>query len=130
MAGTASVSELGRRTQLKEKPEGRDGVSGGRFTYPALIAAGSPLDDPGQRPVGDDQRQHVEVTRDLAERFNARDGPTFTVPEAAIATVGARVMDLQDPRRKMSKSELSPAGVILLLDDPADIERKIKRAVT
>ena len=130
MEATVSVGELRRMTQFKEKSEGQDFVSGALFTYPALMAADILLYDTDRVPVGDDQRQHVELTRDLAERFNARYGRTFTVPEAAIATVGARVMDLQDPRKKMSKSDQSPAGVILLLDDPADIERKIKRAVT
>jgi len=130
MECTASIGELRRMTQFKEKSEGQEFVSGGLFTYPALMAADILLYDADRVPVGDDQRQHVELARDLADRFNSRYGPTFTVPEAAIPTVGARIMDLQEPRRKMSKSQQSPAGTILLLDDPADIERKIKRAVT
>ena len=81
-------------------------------------------------PVGEDQRQHVELTRDLAERFNSRFGPTFTVPKAVVREAGARVMDLQDPTRKMSKSEDSPAGTILILEDLRAIEKKIGRAVT
>jgi tryptophanyl-tRNA synthetase len=94
------------------------------------MAADILLYDTDQVPVGDDQRQHVELTRDLAERFNARYGPTFVVPEATFPTAGARVMDLQDPTAKMSKSDDRAPGTILLLDDPKVIEKKIKRAVT
>jgi tryptophanyl-tRNA synthetase len=100
------------------------------LTYPVLQAADILLYDADRVPVGDDQRQHLELTRDLANRFNHRYGPTFTVPEAAIPRVGARVMDLQEPTRKMSKSVESPQGIIYILDDPADIEHKVKRAVT
>ncbi|MBW3547459.1 MAG: tryptophan--tRNA ligase [Actinobacteria bacterium] len=130
MECTASVGELRRMTQFKEKAGDQEFVSGGLFTYPALMAADILLYDTDRVPVGDDQRQHLELTRDLAGRFNTRFGETFVVPEAAILRVGARVMDLQDPTRKMSKSEDSPQGVILLLEDPSSIERKIRRAVT
>ncbi|MDP9019294.1 MAG: tryptophan--tRNA ligase [Actinomycetota bacterium] len=130
MECTASVGELRRMTQFKEKAGDQEFVSAGLFTYPTLMAADILLYDTERVPVGDDQRQHLELTRDLAGRFNARFGDTFVVPEAAIPRIGARVMDLQDPTRKMSKTEESPQGVILLLEDPAGIERKIRRAVT
>ncbi|MCU1353985.1 MAG: trpS, partial [Acidimicrobiales bacterium] len=130
MECTASFGELRRMTQFKDKSDKADFVSGGLFTYPALMAADILLYDTDQVPVGDDQRQHVELTRDLAERFNSRYGPTFVVPEATIPRSGARVMDLQDPTSKMSKSEDTAAGTILVLDEPKVVERKIKRAVT
>src|SRR5690606_15657665 len=94
------------------------------------MAADILLYDTDQVPVGDDQRQHVELARDLAERFNARYGPTFTVPAATFPAAGARIMDLQDPTSKMSKSDDRSPGTILVLEDPKSIERKIKRAVT
>src|SRR5207237_9724175 len=90
----------------------------GLFTYPVLMAADILLYDTDRVPVGEDQRQHLELTRDLAMRFNARYGETFVVPEAAVPRVGGRIKDLQDPTRKMSKSEDSPQGTILLLEDP------------
>ena len=127
---TAAYGELSRMTQFKDKSSRAGFVSGGLFTYPALMAADILLYDTDEVPVGDDQRQHVELTRDVAERFNARYGATFTVPTATFPTAGARVMDLQDPTSKMSKSAESDAGTILLLDDPKVIERKVKRAVT
>ncbi|MGH9185468.1 MAG: tryptophan--tRNA ligase [Acidimicrobiales bacterium] len=127
---TVSFGELRRMTQFKEKGDRADFVSAGLFTYPALQAADILLYDTGKVPVGDDQRQHLELTRDVAERFNSRFGATFVVPEHVIPKVGARVMDLQNPAAKMSKSADSPTGTVLVLDDPAAIERKIKRAVT
>jgi tryptophanyl-tRNA synthetase len=130
MECTASFGELSRMTQFKEKSDRQQFVSAGLFTYPALMAADILLYDTDRVPVGDDQRQHLELTRDVAERFNSRYGPTFTVPAADIPKVGARVMDLQEPSRKMSKSVESPQGTVLMLDDPAVIERKFKRAVT
>ena len=130
MECTASFGELSRMVQFKEKSERQQFISAGLFTYPALMAADILLYDTDRVPVGDDQRQHLELTRDVAERFNSRYGPTFTVPAADIARVGARVMDLQDPTRKMSKSIDSPQGTVLMLDEPAVIERKFKRAVT
>ena len=127
---TATFGELRRMTQFKEKGGGQESVRVGLLTYPVLQAADILLYDADRVPVGDDQRQHLELTRVLANRFNHRYGPTFTVPEAAIPPVGARVMDLQEPTRKMSKSVESPQGTIYVVDDPADIERKVKRAVT
>ena len=135
MECTASIGELRRMTQFKDKSEkaeegGGGFVSGGLLTYPALMAADILLYDTDEVPVGDDQRQHVELTRDLAIRFNSRYGDTFVVPKATVRPAGARVMDLQEPTRKMSKSEDSPAGTILLLEEPGAIAKKIKRAVT
>ena len=130
MECTAAFGELRRMTQFKDKSTGNDFVSAGLFTYPALQAADILLYDTNQVPVGEDQRQHIELTRDIAIRFNSRFGETFTVPEAVIPSSGARVMDLQHPEKKMSKSEDSPQGTILLLDPPDVIEKKIKRAVT
>jgi tryptophanyl-tRNA synthetase len=130
MECTASFGELSRMTQFKEKSDQQRFVSAALFTYPALMAADILLYDTDRVPVGDDQRQHLELTRDVAERFNSRYGDTFVVPEADIPKVGARVMDLQEPTRKMSKSIDSPQGTVLMLDDPATIEKKFKRAVT
>lgn len=127
---TASFGELQRMTQFKEKAAGREFVSAGLFTYPVLMAADILLYDVDRVPVGDDQRQHLELARDVAVRFNGRFGDTFVVPEAAIATVGARVKDLQNPLKKMSKTDESPQGTILLLEAPEIVARKIKRAVT
>jgi tryptophanyl-tRNA synthetase len=132
MECTVSFGELSRMTQFKDKVSKREGdfVSAGLFTYPALQAADILLYDADAVPVGEDQRQHVEITRDIAIRFNSRFGDTFVVPEVSVPKAGARVMDLQDPTAKMSKSAGSDAGSITLLDDPAAIERKFKRAVT
>jgi tryptophanyl-tRNA synthetase len=130
MECTAAFGELRRMTQFKDKSDGAEFVSGGLFTYPALMAADILLYDTDRVPVGDDQRQHLELTRDLAIRFNSRYGDTFVVPEAAIPRFGARVMDLQHPTRKMSKSDDSPQGTILVLDELASVAKKIKRAVT
>jgi tryptophanyl-tRNA synthetase len=117
-------------TQFKEKAGAQEFVSGALFTYPALMAADILLYDSDRVPVGDDQRQHLELARDLAERFNHRFGTTFIVPAAAIPRIGARIMDLQRPTSKMSKSALSPQGTVGVLEDPASIVRKIRRAVT
>lgn len=125
-----SYGELSRMTQFKSKADGRGFVPAGLFTYPALQAADILLYDAERVPVGDDQRQHLELARDAAIRFNGRFGQTFVVPEAAIPKVAARVMDLQDPTMKMSKSLSSPQGKIDLLDPPEELSRKIKRAVT
>ena len=127
---TASFGELSRMTQFKDKSKGAEFVSAGLYTYPTLMAADILLYDADKVPVGDDQRQHLELTRNLAERFNNRYGPTFVMPEAAIPPVGARVMDLQRPENKMSKSVESLSGSILILEDPASVSKKIKRAVT
>jgi tryptophanyl-tRNA synthetase len=127
----ASVGELRRMTQFKDKSRGgEESVRVGVFTYPVLQAADILLYDADRVPVGDDQRQHLELCRDLAVRFNHRYGETFVVPEAAVGGVGTRVMDLQNPDAKMSKSAESPKGVVMALDDPDTIRRKFRRAVT
>ena len=130
MECTVSFGELRRMTQFKDKSDKAEFVSAALFTYPALMAADILLYDTDRVPVGDDQRQHLELTRDVAIRFNSRYGDTFVVPEAAIPKAGARVMDLQQPSNKMSKSLDSPQGTIGVLDPLKDIEKKIKRAVT
>ena len=132
MECTVSFGELSRMTQYKDKSAKRDGdfISAGLFTYPALMAADILLYDADEVPVGDDQRQHVEITRDIAIRFNHRFGDTFVVPKAVHPKAGARVMDLQDPTSKMSKSATTDSGIIYMLDDNAVIEKKFKRAVT
>jgi tryptophanyl-tRNA synthetase len=125
-----TMGELRRMTQFKEKSEGNESVRVGLFTYPVLMAADILLYSADAVPVGDDQRQHLELTREVALRFNNRYGETFTVPEAAIAGTAARVMDLQHPERKMSKSVESPLGTIGLLDPPEEVTRKVRKAVT
>jgi len=132
MECTVSYGELSRMTQFKDKAAKReaDFVSAGLFTYPALQAADILLYDAQEVPVGDDQRQHIEITRDIAIRFNHRFGDTFALPKAVTPKAGARVMDLQNPSAKMSKSASGDAGLVYLLDEPAVIERKFKRAVT
>ncbi len=127
---TATWGELRRMTQFKDKGGGQESVSAGLFAYPVLQAADILLYDADRVPVGDDQRQHLELARNLALRFNHRYGETFVVPEAAVPPSGARVMDLQHPDLKMSKSSDSPQGTVLLSDSPEDIEHKVKRAVT
>jgi tryptophanyl-tRNA synthetase len=132
MECTVSFGELSRMTQFKDKSAKRetDFVSAGLFTYPALQAADILLYDAQEVPVGDDQRQHIEITRDIAIRFNHRFGDTFVLPKAVHPKAGARVMDLQDPTSKMSKSATAESGIIYLLDDNAAISKKFKRAVT
>lgn len=131
MECTASFGELSRMTQFKDKSERAEFISAGLFTYPALQAADILLYDTDVVPVGDDQRQHIELARDVAQRFNSRVGrDVLVVPKHVIPPVGARIMDLQEPGNKMSKSLESPQGTILVLDDPKAIEKKIKRAVT
>ncbi len=129
MECTVSFGELSRMTAFKDKSDRSEFISGGLFTYPALQAADILLYNTAMVPVGDDQRQHIEITRDIAERFNSRYGETFVVPEHVIGPVAARVMDLKRPERKMSKSEES-AGTVLVLDDLAVTAKKFKRAVT
>jgi tryptophanyl-tRNA synthetase len=126
----ASYGELSRMTQFKEKASRKEGYRVGLLTYPVLMAADILLYDAIEVPVGDDQRQHLELARNVAERFNARYGDTLTVPVGVQPAAAARVMDLQEPTRKMSKSISSPLGSILLLDEPGEIEKKIKKAVT
>ncbi len=127
---TATMGELGRMTQFKDKSRGQESVRVGLFTYPVLQAADILLYDAERVPVGEDQRQHLELARELAARFNHRYGQVFTVPEASVPRAGARVMDLQHPERKMSKSVDSPLGTVGMLEDPAEIEKKIRKAVT
>ncbi len=127
---TATMGELRRMTQFKDKSAGKDSVRVGLFTYPVLQAADILLYDAERVPVGDDQRQHLELTRQVAIRFNQRYGGALVVPEASIPTSGARVMDLQHPGNKMSKSVDSPLGTILMLDSPEEIRRKVRKAVT
>ncbi|MBM3717880.1 MAG: tryptophan--tRNA ligase [Actinobacteria bacterium] len=132
MECTVSYGELSRMTQFKEKAAKRevDFVAAGLFTYPALQAADILLYDADEVPVGEDQRQHVEITRDIAIRFNHRFGDTFRIPRAVHPRAGARVMDLQEPTSKMSKTTSADTGIVFLLDDDATIARKFKRAVT
>lgn len=132
MECTASYGELSRMTQFKDKTSSRDGqfISAGLFTYPALQAADILLYDTNEVPVGDDQKQHIELTRNIAIRFNHRFGETFVVPDAVTPPVGGRVMDLQEPTSKMSKSSPSQNGCVMLLDEPKTILKKFKRAVT
>ena len=127
----AAMGELRRMTQFKEKARGgEESARVGLFTYPVLQAADILLYDADRVPVGDEQRQHLELCRDLATRFNHRYGETFVVPEAAVPAVGARIMDLQNPDGKMSKSAESPKGIVMVLDDADTIRRKFRRAVT
>ena len=128
----ASVGQLQRMTQFKDKSaKGGEGAARvGLFTYPVLMAADILLYDTNFVPVGSDQRQHLELCRDVAQRFNHLYGDTFVIPDAAIPKVGSRVMDLQDPTMKMSKSRSSPQGKVLLLEPPEAITKKIKKAVT
>ena len=128
----ASVGQLQRMTQFKDKSaKGGEGAARvGLFTYPVLMAADILLYETNFVPVGSDQRQHLELCRDVAQRFNHLYGDTFVIPDAAIPKVGGLVMDLQDPTKKMSKSRSSPQGKVLLLEPPEAITKKIKRAVT
>jgi tryptophanyl-tRNA synthetase len=126
----AAYGELRRMTQFKDKGKGQESVSAGLFVYPALMAADILLYHTDKVPIGDDQRQHLELTRNVAERFNARYGETFTVPEGIYPDVGARVMDLQEPDRKMSTTGGTPQGTIGLLDPPDTVRRKVRSAVT
>ena len=132
MECTVSFGELSRMTQFKDKSAKREAefVSAGLFTYPALQAADILLYDANEVPVGDDQRQHIEITRDIAMRFNHRFGETFVIPKSVTPPSGARVMDLLNPTSTLSKSGEEDTGVIFLLDDPSKIEKKFKRAVT
>ena len=124
------IGELERMTQFKDKSDGKDGVSSALLTYPPLMAADILLYNTGIVPVGDDQTQHLELTRDLAERFNNRYGKTLAIPEIRIPKHGARIKSLQDPLKKMSKSDPNSKATISLLDTPKQIEKKIKSAVT
>ena len=126
-----SMGQLNRMTQYKEKSQKSEAnLNAGLFTYPVLMAADILLYQTDSVPVGEDQKQHLELARDIADRFNHRYSPTFTVPEPMISKFGARIMSLQEPTKKMSKSDSDVNSFILLLDDDATIKRKIKRAVT
>src|ERR1019366_8554813 len=126
----ATYGELLRMTQFKEKASRQEGYRVGLLTYPVLMAGDILLYSAEQVPVGEDQRQHLELTREIAERFNNRYGEVFTVPLGVQPSASARVMDLQEPTRKMSKSLASPLGLIYLNDEPSEIDKKIKKAVT
>ena len=126
----ATYGELSRMVAFKEKSERQEGFRVGLLTYPVLMAADILLYETEEVPVGNDQRQHLELTRDIAMRFNNRFGETFRVPVGVQPKVAARVMDLQEPTRKMSKSVSSPLGTILMFDSPSEIEKKIAKAVT
>jgi len=132
MECTVSLGELQRMTQFKDKSSkvGSGFISAGLLTYPALQAADILIYDAEEVPIGDDQRQHVEITRDIAIRFNGRYGETFVLPKAVTPREGARVMDLQEPTNKMSKSTDSPQGTVNVLDPPDVVMHKFKRAVT
>lgn len=126
----AYIGELERMTQFKDKSHGKEAVSAGLLTYPPLMAADILLYNTDLVPVGEDQKQHLELTRDLAERFNKKYNEIFTIPEVRIPKVGARIMSLTEPTKKMSKSDANQKAFITLLDDPKQIEKKIKSAVT
>ena len=131
LSAVTSYGQLGRMTQFKEKGERHEFVSAGLFTYPVLMAGDILLYQTDLVPIGDDQRQHLELARDVAERFNTRFGQTFKVPEGQFPEIGARVMDLQDPQSKMSTSApITAQGVIRMLDEPDVIRKKFKTAVT
>jgi tryptophanyl-tRNA synthetase len=130
LSAVTSYGQLGRMTQFKEKGTGREFISAGLFTYPVLMAGDILLYQTDIVPIGDDQRQHLELTRDIAERFNARFGKTFVVPEGVYPEVGARIMDLQEPTKKMSTTGGTEQGTVVLLDEPDVIRRKFKTAVT
>jgi len=130
LSSVASYGQLGRMIQFKEKSERREFVSAGLFTYPVLMAGDILLYQTDLVPIGDDQKQHLELARDMAERFNQRYGETFKVPQARFPETGGRIMDLQEPERKMSTTDSQPAGKVLLTDPPDTIRKKLKGAVT
>jgi len=130
LSAVTGFGQLGRMTQFKEKGEGKEFVSAGLFTYPVLMAGDILLYQTDIVPVGDDQRQHVELARDVAQRFNARFGETFKVPRGVFPTIGARIMDLQEPSNKMSTTGGTTQGTVLVLDEPDVIRKKFKTAVT
>jgi len=130
LANVTAYGELTRMTQFKEKAEQQQFVSSGLFFYPVLMAADILAYQTNEVPVGEDQRQHIELTRDIAQRFNSRFGETFVIPEGRIPEVGARIMDLQNPERKMSKTGGTELGTVYVLDPPEVVARKIRSAVT
>jgi len=130
LGSVGTFGELQRMTQFKDKSEGRESVSVDLFTYPVLQAADILLYLTDRVPVGDDQRQHLELARNIAQRFNSRYGETLRLPEAAIPSTGGRVMDLQEPTRKMSTTGGTPQGTVLVMDPPDVVAKKVRSAVT
>ncbi|GGM24955.1 tryptophan--tRNA ligase [Paraliobacillus quinghaiensis] len=124
------IGELERMTQFKDKSDGKEAVSSALLTYPPLMASDILLYNTDIVPVGDDQKQHLELTRNLAQRFNRKYNDIFTIPEISVPKVGARIMSLQEPTKKMSKSDENQKASIFMLDEPKKIEKKIKSAVT
>ena len=130
LSAVTSYGHLGRMTQFKEKGEHQEFVSAGLFTYPVLMAGDILLYQTDIVPIGDDQRQHLELTRDIAERFNSRFGETFVVPKGVYPEIGARIMDLQEPEKKMSTTGGTAQGTVLIADSPDVVRKKVKSAVT
>jgi len=130
LSAVTSYGQLGRMIQFKEKSEGKEFVSAGLFTYPVLMAGDILLYQTDLVPIGDDQRQHLELARDIAERFNYRYGETFRVPDGQYPEIGGRIMDLQEPTNKMSTTMSSEQGAVYVGDSPDVIRRKFKTAVT
>jgi len=130
LSAITSYGQLGRMTQFKEKGDQQEIVTAGLFTYPVLMAGDILLYQTDLVPIGDDQRQHLELTRDIAERFNTRYGATFVVPQAQYPEIGARIMDLQEPERKMATTGGTALGTVLIADPPDVVRKKIKSAVT
>jgi len=130
LSAVTSFGQLGRMTQFKDKSEQREFVSAGLFTYPVLMAGDILLYQTDVVPIGDDQRQHLELARDVAERFNSRFGETFAVPRGVYPESGARIMDLQEPTKKMSTTGGTPQGTVLIADPPDTIRKKVRSAVT
>jgi tryptophanyl-tRNA synthetase len=130
LSAVTSYGQLGRMTQFKDKADRREFVSAGLFTYPVLMAGDILLYQADRVPIGDDQRQHLELARDVAERFNARFGETFVVPEGIYPDVGARIMDLQEPTRKMSTTGGTEQGTVKVMEEPDAIRKKFRSAVT
>jgi tryptophanyl-tRNA synthetase len=130
LSSITSYGQLGRMTQFKDKSERQEFISAGLFTYPVLMAGDILLYQADVVPIGDDQKQHLELARDVAERFNSRYGETFKVPEGRYPATGGRIMDLQEPERKMSTTDSQPQGKVLITDPPETIRRKLKSAVT
>jgi tryptophanyl-tRNA synthetase len=130
LSSVAGYGQLGRMTQFKEKSAEEDFVSAALFTYPVLMAGDILLYQTDIVPIGDDQRQHLELSRDIAQRFNSRYGETFVVPEGVYPKTGGRVMNLQEPSVKMSKSRGAESGTVLMLDPPETVRKKVRSAVT
>jgi tryptophanyl-tRNA synthetase len=130
LSAVATFGELRRMTQFKDKSDQQESVTAGLFSYPVLMAGDILLYQATHVPIGDDQRQHLELSRDIAERFNARFGETFTIPDGIFPGVGARIMDLQEPAKKMSTTGGTAQGTVGMLDPPETIRKKFKSAVT